>query len=122
MDDFAKDTDVLISRQAAVEALETLCETVCEYSKKQRAVMCGACPLGGAFDVLSNEPSAQPEQRWTPVTERLPEPPSFCLVTTDGSHNDVIDIALFMSDGWHKASTILAWMPLPKPYERSEDE
>lgn len=53
---------------------------------------------------------------WIPCSERLPEAPSFCLVTTDGSYNDVIDIALYMSDGWHKASKVLAWMPLPEPY------
>ena len=53
---------------------------------------------------------------WIPCSERLPIPPTFCLVTTDGSHGDVIDIALYMSDGWHKASEVFAWMPLPKPY------
>lgn len=53
---------------------------------------------------------------WVPVSERLPIPPTFCLVTTDGSHGDVIDIALYMSDGWHKASEVIAWMPLPEPY------
>lgn len=73
---------------------------------------------------VADAPAVLPEQktwRWIPVTERLPEPPSFCLVTTDGSHNDVIDIALFMSDGWHKASTILAWMPLPGAYKGGND-
>lgn len=54
---------------------------------------------------------------WIPCSERLPIPPTFCLVTTDGSHGDVIDIALYMSDGWHKASEVLAWMPLPTPYK-----
>lgn len=77
--------------------------------------------LVDACEAISDAPSVQPEPRWIPVTERLPEPPSFCLVTTDGSHNDVIDIALFMSDGWHKASTILAWMPLPKAYKEDSD-
>ena len=59
---------------------------------------------------------------WIPCSERLPEAPTFCLVTTDGSYNDVIDIALYMSDGWHKASKVLAWMPLPKPYKGGDDE
>ena len=56
------------------------------------------------------------QQRWIPCRERLPKPPMFCLVSTDGRHGDVIDIALYMSDGWHKASTVIAWMPLPEPY------
>lgn len=59
---------------------------------------------------------------WVPVSERLPIPPTFCLVTTDGSHGDVIDIALYMSDGWHKASEVLAWMPLPEPYKGGDIE
>lgn len=67
---------------------------------------------------LEGLPSAEPQ--WIPVSERLPIPPTFCLVTTDGSHGDVIDIALYMSDGWHKASEVLAWMPLPEPYKGGE--
>ena len=59
---------------------------------------------------------------WIPVSESLPIPPTFCLVTTDGSHGDVIDIALYMSDGWHKASEVLAWMPLPEPYKGGDTE
>jgi hypothetical protein len=60
--------------------------------------------------------------QWIPVSERLPIPPTFCLVTTDGSHGGVIDIALYMSDGWHKASEVIAWMPLPEPYKGGEEK
>ncbi len=66
--------------------------------------------------VLFEMPTADVPQ-WIPCSERLPKAPTFCLVTTDGSHNDVIDIAMYMSDGWHKASKVLAWMPLPKPWK-----
>ena len=50
-----------ISRRAAIEALDALCDRECEYSKKQRSVMCGACHLGSAFDVVEQLPSAQSE-------------------------------------------------------------
>jgi hypothetical protein len=50
----------LITRQAAIDALDALCDRECEYSKKQRSVMCGACRLGSAFDVIDELPSAQP--------------------------------------------------------------
>ena len=66
-------------------------------------------------------PSVDRPTGWIPVSKRLPTPPTFCLVTTDGSHGDVIDIALYMSDGWHKASEVLAWMPLPPPYEGGDE-
>ena len=50
-----------ISRQSTIDALDALCDRECEYSKKQRSVMCGACRLGSAFDVIDELPSAQPE-------------------------------------------------------------
>lgn len=55
--------DDLISRQAAVDVLDKHCGVVCQYSKKQRDVMCGACALGTAFDVIEQLPSAQPEHK-----------------------------------------------------------
>jgi hypothetical protein len=50
----------LIDRQAAIDALDALCDRECEYSKKQRSFMCGACRLGSAFDVIDELPSVQP--------------------------------------------------------------
>lgn len=97
----------LISRADAIELFEKykprMAVSVYEYGQALKAL-----------------PSADAE--WIPCSERLPIPPTFCLVTTDGSHGDVIDIALYMSDGWHKASEVLAWMPLPKPYKGGDDE
>ena len=49
-----------ISRQVAIDALAKYCDDACIYSEKQRSVMCGACPLGDAFDVIEGLPSAQP--------------------------------------------------------------
>ena len=43
-----------IERKATVDALNRLCERVCQYSKAQRNVMCGACPLGDAFTVIED--------------------------------------------------------------------
>lgn len=54
----------LIDREQAMDALDALCDRVCEYSKKQRVVMCGACTLGSAFDVLEELPSARPKGKW----------------------------------------------------------
>ena len=47
-----------INRQAVNDALDKTCDLVCQYSKKQRYAMCGACPLGSAYDVIENVPSA----------------------------------------------------------------
>ena len=78
--------------------------------------------LNELCDMAIESLSADAVQGWIPVSERLPIPPTFCLVTTDGNHGDVIDIALYMSDGWHKASEVLAWMPLPEPYREDDSD
>lgn len=49
----------LINRQDAIDALDNNCDVICQYSIKERSVMCGACPLGTAFDVIDELPSAQ---------------------------------------------------------------
>jgi len=54
----------LIDREEVIEALDVLCDRVCQYSKEQRAVMCGACPLGSAFDVIEEFPSAEKTGKW----------------------------------------------------------
>jgi len=50
----------LIDADALTDSLDNLCNTVCQYSKAQRSVMCGACPLGGAFDVVDDAPTVEP--------------------------------------------------------------
>lgn len=92
---------------------------------------------------LLNLPSAEPEPRWIPVTERLPEEGVMVLVTCYGrdmiimrdgeSLEDAIErvrkevvnvtVGLVGSDGWYGADyspmiiTPVAWMPLPEPYK-----
>jgi hypothetical protein len=67
--------------------------------------------------------SADAVQGWIPCSERLPSEDGCYLVSTTGTNNDIIDIAYYTEEIWHKASRIKAWMPLPKPYrEESEDE
>lgn len=78
----------LIERQAAIDALDELCDRECPYTKKQRSAMCGACALGSAFDVIDELPADDIAERlwedtykrgtadargWIPVSERLPK-------------------------------------------------
>ena len=44
-----------IDRKETVDALERLCNRVCQYSKAQRFVMCSSCPLGDAFTVIEDD-------------------------------------------------------------------
>ena len=59
---------------------------------------------------------------WIPCSERLPEEYGEYLVAkhTIGwncEEYDVNDIAYFDGDGFHKADRVIAWMPLPEPYQ-----
>lgn len=57
-----------IDAEKLTKDLERLCDIVCPYSKKQRDVMCKACLLGDAFELLDNQPAADVEEvrhgRW----------------------------------------------------------
>lgn len=70
---------------------------------------------------------------WIKCSDGLPNRDGIYLVVTDGRHNDVYDLARYDSiDGWHKASEIIYWMPIPqlnnksiieqKPAELSQSE
>lgn len=65
------------------------------------------------------------ESRWIPCSERVPEDFGDYLVTKkvmwwNGEEGNLIDFAYFDNEGFHKAEDVLAWMPLPEPYEEVE--
>ena len=78
---------------------------------------------------IKNMPSAQPEQRWIPCSERLPDDDEIVLVS------DGIDyaVAFWRSDaeawddplhGWLDSFEfdVKAWMPLPEPYKEEGEK
>ena len=63
---------------------------------------------------------------WIPCSERLPEDDSICIVTVEYPNNKtMVDYGWFDRKGvcWFvgmqefRTSNILAWQPLPEPYE-----
>lgn len=123
----------LIERQAAIDALaEKLYHNVDDYRT--------------AVFVIGNLPSVQPEQRWIPCSERLPEEYGEYQITWTTSYASK---KLFIGDAeyeitgewdsendrfkgewllhdymeYYQNVKVIAWMPLPEPYkgERRED-
>ena len=66
-------------------------------------------------------PSAEP--RWIPVSERLPEKIGTYMTTIDYGKYGLATGQRFYHGtlGWED-DCVIAWMPLPKPYELQESE
>lgn len=116
--------DKLISQQAAIDALR-------DYLVEKR------CPDDGTLtcrlienEVINKLPSVQPEQRWIPVSERLPEPWDLVLVTDRHKDVRVCQMHHDSSDGWYDehdnwmyfSTSVLAWMSLPEYYQEKDGE
>ena len=60
-------------------------------------------------------------ERWTPVSERLPEEPNIYTVTD--SKGDVVRFIFFDNESsreyWRRCAK--AWMPLPEPYKEEQE-
>ena len=135
----------LIDRYAAIDVVGIDEEIRCEMCENPMHTDRG-CDGGCIYDeklykrimqILDERikplPSAQPEPRWIPCSERLPEIDKEVLVT-DGEIYWVC--SLFESpdteDGfyqwednyghWHEYDTWIAWMPLPEPYKEGEQD
>lgn len=63
----------------------------------------------------------QEQDRWIPVTERLPEKEGCYLVTIKYDHERRYSkTAWYSGDGWITRQDIIAWRPLPEPYTEEE--
>ena len=84
---------------------------------------------------MAIEALQEPERKWIPVTEKLPENGCGVLVTVNGKHDNIIfvnalEIAEYRNtEGWiiegyldWLAPDVTAWQPLPEPYEEREEE
>lgn len=57
---------------------------------------------------------------WIPSTERLPEFGMWCIATFE---NGLVDKIRYVDKwGWNELQTnkVIAWQPLPRPYQRKE--
>ena len=118
----------LISRQAAIDAIKK-CRSESDMPNMWYDGM--SCALRCLYKL----PSAQPEQRWIPVFERMPEDEGQYLVYGDFPDNGYLiayakrilnwkKTNFFIAPFWNSPSEVIhaqAWCKLPSPYraERS---
>ena len=128
--------DDTISRQAAIDAVKkntfrlTFAEEQnCEGHVAWSAEAVYSDVMEGA---LLDLPSAQSEQRWITCSKRLPEGITQVIIQTNG---EAIHEAIYMGKDdyghyvWKRPDNeiywdeeVVAWMPLPTPYQPKEDE
>ncbi|CDB76592.1 putative uncharacterized protein [Blautia sp. CAG:237] len=106
---------------------------------------CGCdCSRGGTLDIscescviqkIMNEYGEQEENRWIPVSERLPDPDEYILVsfenfsvpmisryTVDDEDNGTFRIGDEVDSFVDNDLFVNAWMPLPKPYKEKMND
>ena len=120
--------DDLISRQDAISALNEYFSRIGKL--KRRGLTKGEEAISlDTVGVIKTLPSVQPEPHWIPVSERLPEESGWHICTC---HDGVSERVTFLKwqkrlKQWEKTGTrsywkVIAWMPLPVPYQRGCEE
>ena len=80
--------------------------------------------------LINMQPTIEPEQKWIPCSERLPEKYGNYLITTGEGE---VDLGSYDPDrpgswsacdakGFHWVRDVVAWMPLPEPYAERREE
>lgn len=116
----------LIDRQDAIDALARTAREKINLSDEFNHYLAG---LMDGENALRQLPFAQPEQRWIPVTERLPDKKGYYLVTRKNPKGHVtrvrfnpeqVERGVYNSPWGNGDCDILAWMPLPDAYEEDD--
>jgi len=133
-----------ISRQAAIDALDAVFPVDPMKSEYAQGIACGAALAKTYVEQL---PSAEPEQKWIPCSERLPEVhesgnsvsgiymqsnPVLVYGTCEYEDNAQFHVVTYCDDldgntYWSTeldaitVSGVIAWMPLPEPWKGEKD-
>ena len=68
-------------------------------------------------NIIDSEPTIDAVSEWIPCSDRLPsEDGKYLIVGRQGA----VNILPYHDGMWYGRWGVIAWMPLPKPYERSD--
>ena len=117
--------DDAVSREAVYRLVDDIIDNLCENS-----IDLGALESWGREQVMDLPSVTQKSGKWIPVSNRLPfsdEEYHTFLVTDSNGKVTLSEFYLSLSDSkpyWSGMIDVIAWMPLPKPYEpqKSEDK
>ena len=70
------------------------------------------------LEIIEKQPTIEPEQHWIPCSERLPDKEGYYLTTT--MYQEVYS-DYWNGDNFNRTEMIIAWMPLPEPWEGEQD-
>ena len=101
-----------IDRRAAIEAIRT---KYCSSDFMDDGV------IDAFAEIIQDLPSAQPEQKWIPCSERLPENGHYYLWCSDMGNVQSDYYWNGFENGMKYGYNIAAWMPLPKPYKEEQE-
>lgn len=135
--------DDLISRQEAIGALKHNQDVYSHNFHDDPIDKYTTAIIATDIDSLVNLPSTQPEERWIPCSERMPDANGMYLVTMmekakaedlgfDLDEIEVCKMRYSCNVGWQIprhipkwindviTDEVIAWMPLPEPYKEGE--
>ena len=79
------------------------------------------------YEDIKNAPTIEPKQEWIPCSERLPARQGYYICTCKDGSRVLKTTTIKWSNGWQLSGTraywkVIAWMPLPEPWEGADDE
>jgi hypothetical protein len=118
--------DDLIKREDATETFAELYDVFDDYPNIVKE-------LHKTYDKILAIPSAEKHGEWIPCSERLPDTTGFylCTVNRDTPNVKTMKFELLVGDEYRWLLMngteafprfIIAWMPLPKPWEGANNE